>query len=240
MCEPAKKSHSAAAAECTAQQAPEFRQTSYFGDGGTAALPSVLPAAVLTAGAATAGIVPPGTAHAGQPPFATEVRHGGSARGRIGVACVVDVYSSIEAAEHDGAETAAAAAAASAAAERLRKLQELDSDAAYGDLYPGYGGYGFDADGSDDDGAPDGKPAGRKSAKGLSADADPAVNANKTRDAKLSAQLQDVRRTLVERHGDKYEGAFAKRERGGEARPQPGESDAVDDKVKARAKRVRL
>ena len=117
--------------------------------------------------------------------------------------------------------------APAAAAERLRKLQELDGDSAYGDLYPGDGGYGFDLAGSDDEGV---VAEGASKAKATK----PAKDGTKARDAKLSSQLQDVRRALAEKHGEKFEGAFAKR--GADAPPV---DDAVGE-AKSRAKRLRL
>ena len=116
--------------------------------------------------------------------------------------------------------------APAAAAERLRKLQELDAGSAYGELFPGDGGYDFDLAGSDDEG---GDAAGAPKAakqKGPPKKADAA----KARDAKLSSQLQDVRRALVEKHGEKFEGAFSKRDA----------DDGPGDEAKARAKRLRL
>jgi len=117
--------------------------------------------------------------------------------------------------------------AAAAAAERLRKLQELEADSAYGELYPGDGGYGFDMAGSDDEGV-GGDGAPKTKAKGILKDG------AKARDAKLSSQLQDVRRALAEKHGEKFEGAFAKR-----SSDDPPVDDAVGE-AKTRAKRLRL
>ena len=117
--------------------------------------------------------------------------------------------------------------ATATAAERLRKLQELDAGSAYGELYPGDGGYGFDMAGSDDEGG-GGDDAPKTKAKGAAKDG------AKARDAKLSSQLQDVRRALAEKHGEKFEGAFAKR--GADDLPV---NNAAGE-AKARAKRLRL
>jgi hypothetical protein len=111
-------------------------------------------------------------------------------------------------------------------------------------------------DGSDDEGAAGGaeegaadakgKAAKGKAAKGKAAKRDAggaaaggAGGAAKAHDAKLSTQLQDIRRTLVERHGEKHEGAFAKRERGADA-ASPVHATASEGEAKARAKRLRL
>ena len=115
-------------------------------------------------------------------------------------------------------------------AERLRKLQELDAGSAYGELFPGDGGYALDLAGSDDEG---GDAAGApKAAKQKGAPKK--EDAAKARDAKLSSQLQDVRRALVEKHGEKFEGAFSKRD------ADDGRLDDAAGEAKARAKRLRL
>jgi hypothetical protein len=120
--------------------------------------------------------------------------------------------------------------APAAASERLRKLQELDAGSAYGELFPGDGGYAFDLAGSDDEG---GDAAGApKAAKQKGAPKK--EDAAKARDAKLSSQLQDVRRALVEKHGEKFEGAFSKRD------ADDGRLDDAAGEAKARAKRLRL
>ncbi len=170
---------------------------------------------------------------------------------------VGQLYDTDEAAELAGgldasvaAAKSAAAARAAAAAERLRKLQELEEGSAYGELYPGCGGFAGDLRGSDDDeeapaagsgraGAPAGTHKGKGKA-GRAGDQSDAAAAEKARDAKLSTQLQDIRRAIAEKHGEKHEGAFAKRECGGDAEraAEPLGGDAAD--VKARAKRLRL
>ena len=137
----------------------------------------------------------------------------------------------------------AEAARSSAAAARLRKLQELEEHSAYGDLYPGGEGYALDLGGSDDEVPPDGAEpvAGAAKGKGGKGKAAPPPDAGKARDAKMSTQLHDIRRTLTRRHGDKHEGAFAKRERGGgDATPAPAAQGGKDGEGKARAKRLRL
>ena len=159
-----------------------------------------------------------------------------------------EVYAAIEAAERVAGGGAAAAAEAdaaraAAAAARLRKLQELEEDSAYGDLYPGGEGYALDLGGSDDEAPPDAAvPAAAKAkGKGGKGKAAPPPDAGKARDAKLSTQLQDIRRTLTEKHGDKHEGAFAKRERGGgDATPAAAALGGEEGEAKTRAKRLRL
>ena len=115
-------------------------------------------------------------------------------------------------------------------AERLRKLQELDAGAAYGELFPGDGGYAFDLAGSDDEGGEAADAPKAAKSKGPQKQKETAA---KARDAKLSSQLQDVRRALAEKHGEKFEGAFSKR----------SADERLDDaavEAKARAKRLRL
>ena len=156
-----------------------------------------------------------------------------------------EVYAAIEAAERaagGGAAPAAEAEAAraTAAAARLRKLQELEEDSAYCDLYPGGEGYALDLGGSDDEAPPYAAAPAVKGKVGKGKAAAP-PDEGKARDAKLSTQLQDIRRTLTEKHGDKHEGAFAKRERGGgEATPASAALGGVEGEAKARAKRLRL
>ena len=157
------------------------------------------------------------------------------------------MYAEIEAAERAAGGGAAAAAEAEAAraeaaAARLRKLQELEEDSAYGDLYPGGEGYALDLGGSDDDAPPvaAATAAGATKGKGGKGKAAAPPDEGKARDAKLSTQLQDIRRTLTEKHGDKHEGAFAKRERGGDATPAPAALGGEEGEAKARAKRLRL
>ncbi len=117
-----------------------------------------------------------------------------------------------------------------AASERLRKLQELDAGSAYGELFPGDGGYAFDLAGSDDEGGDAaGAPKGAKHKGPLKNE-----DAAKARDAKLSSQLQDVRRALAEKHGEKFEGAFSQRD------ADDGHLEDAAGEAKARAQRLRL
>ena len=121
--------------------------------------------------------------------------------------------------------------APAAASERLRKLQELDAGSAYGELLPGDDGYAFDLAGSDDEG---GDGAGAPRAAKHKPPPPKNEDAAKARDAKLSSQLQDVRRALAEKHGEKFEGAFSKRD------ADDGRVDDAAVEAKARAKRLRL